>query len=182
MPYHANYSSFTQNADKKEALQLVLDHYESLSTDQSNWICNLANASSLLWYAYKSLNVNVNWTGFYVAQPDQGAQNDETLLLGPFQGKVACQTIPFGKGVCGAAAATQETQLVSDVSKAAGHIACDGDTKSEIVVPIVDPQSRKTLAVIDIDCVDLNGFDEVDKFYLEKLARLICTSCNFNRV
>ncbi|QLQ80132.1 hypothetical protein HG537_0D01320 [Torulaspora globosa] len=175
MPYHANYSSFTQNSDKKEALQLVLDHYESLTIDQTNWVCNLANASSLLWHAYKSLNVNVNWTGFYVAQ------SDETLLLGPFQGKVACQSIPFGKGVCGVTAATQETQLVPDVSKAAGHIACDGDTKSEIVVPIVDLQSRKTLAVIDIDCVDLNGFDEVDKFYLERLARMICTSCNFNQ-
>ena len=155
---------------------MVVDHYEGLSADQNNWVCNLANAASLLWHAYASLDVTVNWAGFYVTQLGKSPQ---TLLLGPFQGKVACQMIPFGKGVCGTAASTQETQLVPDVTKAADHIACDGDTKSEIVIPIIDPQTKKTLAVIDIDSVDTNGFDEVDRLYLEKLAKLISTTCKF---
>nr|RBQ90808.1 hypothetical protein FVER53263_02712 [Fusarium verticillioides] len=97
-------------------------------------------------------------------------------------GKVACQTIKFGKGVCGAAAATQETQLVRDVEEFPGHIACDGDSKSEIVVPIVvtqDDGSKKLVAIIDIDCAELNGFDEVDKVHLEQLAALLAKSCDW---
>lgn len=97
---------------------------------------NAANAASLIWHALHALpspSNQVNWAGFYVL--DSSAR--EQLILGPFQGKVACQTIAFGKGVCGAAAATQETQLVPDVQLFPGHIACDGDSKSEIVVPII---------------------------------------------
>ena len=75
----------------------------------------------------------MNWAGFYVSDPAAPKQ----LILGPFQGKVACQTIAFGNGVCGAAALSQETQLVPDVEKFPGHIACDGDSRSEIVVPII---------------------------------------------
>ncbi|KAM0076023.1 hypothetical protein ACKRZS_012014 [Fusarium odoratissimum] len=116
---------------------------------------------------------------FYVL--DKSSQ-DPQLILGPFQGKVACQTIKFGKGVCGAAAATQETQLVRDVEEFPGHIACDGDSKSEIVVPIVvaqDDGSKKLVAIIDIDCAELNGFDEVDKAHLEQLAALLAKSCDW---
>ena len=97
---------------------------------------NLANAASLLWHALHALprpSNQTNWAGFYVldsSKPDQ-------LILGPFQGKVACQTIAFGRGVCGKAAQTGETQLVPDVELFPGHIACDGDSRSEIVVPIV---------------------------------------------
>lgn len=96
---------------------------------------NLANTSSLLWHALKSLSApsnGVNWAGFYVANPAKPNQ----LILGPFHGKVACQTIEFGKGVCGAAADTGRTQLISDVNQFPGHIVCDGDSRSEIVVPI----------------------------------------------
>jgi putative methionine-R-sulfoxide reductase with GAF domain len=94
-------------------------------------------------------------------------------------GRVACQTIPFGKGVCGDAAATAETQLVPDVEARPGHIACDGDTKSEIVVPIVLEDGKKVVGVIDVDCADLKGFDEVDQRWLEKLARLLASSCDW---
>lgn len=162
---------------------------------------NLANAASLLWHAYKSLpspSNNVNWAGrcmnsskaseprhlrfvigFYTLDPKDtsGLQ----LVLGPFQGKVACQAIAFGKGVCGTAAAEQTTQLVPDVEQFPGHIACDGDSRSEIVVPIVvgDAEARRLVAIIDIDCAELNGFDEVDKRYLEKLAGLLARGCDW---
>ncbi|WYZ41524.1 hypothetical protein EsH8_V_000419 [Colletotrichum jinshuiense] len=100
-----------------------------------------------------------------------------SLILGPFQGKVACQTIPFGRGVCGAAAATRETQLVPDVDAFPGHIACDGDSRSEVVVPIVAGGSL--VAIIDVDCAEPDGFDEVDRVWLEKLAALLAKSCDW---
>ncbi|CCC71636.1 hypothetical protein NCAS_0H03260 [Naumovozyma castellii] len=173
--HHANYSVFSSVSSKEEALDILLMSYEALSKEQTNWVCNLANASSLLWHAYTALGIKVNWTGFYVTDKE----NDTELILGPFQGKPACQTIIFGKGVCGTAASTQEIQLVADVDKFPGHIACDGETKSEIVIPIVDLKTKKTLAVIDLDCLELNGFDEIDKKYLGELAKLISASCSF---
>lgn len=116
------------------------------------------------------------------------------LILGPFQGKVACQTIAFGKGVCGAAAASQQTQLVPDVEKFPGHIACDGDSKSEIVVPLVRggkvgsaaipheccaDETHQVVAIIDIDCAVENGFDEVDRNHLESLAAILSDVCDW---
>ncbi|KAM0510254.1 hypothetical protein ACHAP9_001278 [Verticillium nonalfalfae] len=138
---------------------------------------NLSNAASLLWHALHSLAAPsnaVNWAGFYVLDPLAPGQ----LILGPFQGKVACQTIRFGRGVCGTAAATAETQLVRDVEAFPGHIACDGDSKSEIVVPIV-AKGGKVVAIIDIDCTVLDGFDEVDQQWLEKLAALLAEGCDW---
>jgi L-methionine (R)-S-oxide reductase len=165
----------------------------------------------------------VNWAGFYVLDPSKPSQ----LILGPFHGKVACQTIAFGRGVCGAAASTMETQyvypllfpmllplcfpdfhenerktqykkwgeygtdarflrLVPDVDLFPGHIACDGDSKSEIVVPIRVPangndgeQKTKLVGIIDIDCAVKGGFDEVDRKYLEKLAELLGKACDW---
>jgi len=116
------------------------------------------------------------------------------LILGPFQGQVACQTIAFGKGVCGAAAESGKTQLVSDVEEFPGHIACDANSKSEIVIPILqdgkvrsyehrlrEPNSneQQVMAIIDIDCAELNGFDESDQRALEELASLIAGACEF---
>ncbi|KAH8170555.1 GAF domain-containing protein [Sarocladium implicatum] len=146
-----------------------------------NQIGNLSNAAALLWHAYKSLpnpSDQVNWAGFYVRDT---SSSKPQLILGPFQGKVACQTILFGKGVCGTAAQTQKTQLVRDVEAFPGHIACDGDSKSEIVVPIVVPSDEglRTVAIIDVDCAELNGFDEVDQKFLEELASLLAKSCNW---
>lgn len=99
---------------------------------------NFSNTASLLWHAYHSLpssspSSQVNWSGFYFTDP----KNPSQLILGPFHGQVACQSIAFGRGVCGAAAKTGVTQLVQDVDQFPGHIACDGASKSEIVVPIV---------------------------------------------
>jgi L-methionine (R)-S-oxide reductase len=119
-----------------------------------------------------------NALGFYVL--DKSSEEPQ-LILGPFQGKVACQTIQFGRGVCGTAAQTGTTQLVRDVEAFPGHIACDGDSKSEIVVPIVADQDgqEKVVAIIDIDCAVLNGFDDVDQKNLEDLAALLGKSCDW---
>jgi L-methionine (R)-S-oxide reductase len=158
----------------------------------------------LLWHAYKSLPVpssEVNWAGeftfscklffpsgsscsplprhlltsegFYVLDPSTPDQ----LILGPFHGKVACQTIKFGKGVCGTATEKKETQLVQDVEAFPGHIACDGDSKSEIVVPIL--LKGNVVAIIDIDCAEIEGFDEVDQRALEELASLLARACDW---
>ena len=116
--------------------------------------------------------------GFYTLDPSSPA---DQLILGPFQGKVACQTIRFGRGVCGTAAATQETQLVADVDEFPGHIACDSESKSEIVVPIIveTEAGKKVVAIIDIDCAVVKGFDEVDARYLGELAELLSRSCDW---
>ncbi|KAH3668806.1 hypothetical protein OGAPHI_002561 [Ogataea philodendri] len=171
MAHHADYSDFSANTTKQELLQQVIDSYQALSEGQTNWVCNLANCSSLVWHCYnEGLAKKVNWAGFYVVDPADNKQ----LILGPFMGKVACQTIKIGQGVCGAAAASKQTQLVPDVEKFPGHIACDGETKSEIVVPIV--HDDKLVGVLDIDCLELNGFDTADQQNLEALCKLISES------
>ncbi|KAH7068070.1 GAF domain-like protein [Paraphoma chrysanthemicola] len=173
---HADSSSFRTGMSKKEVYAQVLEQARVLFDGQRNWICNFSNTSSLLWHAFHSLSSPsnaVNWAGFYFTNPSDPSQ----LILGPFQGQVACQIIAFGRGVCGTAAATQNTQLVPDVEAFPGHIACDGATKSEIVVPIV--QAGKVVAIIDIDCADLNGFSSEDQEALEALARLLAESCDF---
>ncbi|KAL1968421.1 hypothetical protein VTN77DRAFT_1950 [Rasamsonia byssochlamydoides] len=165
---------------------------------------NFANIASLLWHAYHALpkpSSSVNWAGFYVrddrfpvlASPSHStttlglttttisttyaSSDDHKLLLGPFQGKPACQEIRFGRGVCGTAAAKKETVVVPDVLEFPGHIACDADSRSEIVVPILF--GGETVAIIDIDCTEPSGFDDVDKKYLEELAALLAESCDW---
>lgn len=167
--HHAEYSNFS-GLLKAETLENVIVSYNALSEGLTNWVANLANASSLVWHAYHLLNVPVNWAGFYVL--DQ--ENPEQLILGPFQGKVACQTIEIGKGVCGGAAYQKKTQLVPDVNEYPGHIACDGETNSEIVVPI--ERDGRVVGVLDIDCLSKNGFDEEDVKYLEELVANISKS------
>lgn len=171
--HHADYTNYSGSSGKEEILQTVIDSYEALSYDTRNWVANLANCSSLLWHAYHSMQVNINWSGFYVLN---APQTDE-LILGPFQGKVACQLIKFGKGVCGNAASSAKTQLVPNVNEYPGHISCDGETQSEIVVPI--EVNNKVVGVLDIDCLALGGFDETDVKYLEKLAELIGKTCDW---
>ena len=100
-----------------------------------------------------------------------------TLILGPFQGKVACQAISLKRGVCGAAAASGQTQVVPDVDNFPGHIACDGDSQSEIVTPIL--LGGKVVAIIDVDCAERGGFDDEDREGLERLAGLIAESCDW---
>ncbi|KAF1815617.1 GAF domain-like protein [Eremomyces bilateralis CBS 781.70] len=176
MVHHAEASTFEQGLSKAQAYARVLEEAEALFAGQRNWVSNLSNASSLLHHALKSVDGPVsaiNWCGFYFINP----LNHQELILGPFHGHVACQSIKVGQGVCGAAAATMMTEVVPNVDEFPGHIACDSNSKSEIVVPII--QNSKVVAIIDIDCSELNGFNSEDAQLLEKLANLIAETCDF---
>ena len=118
---------------------LISKEIEALTSDVANLISNLSNVSALL-----SMELdNINWVGFYLL-------NENELVLGPFQGKPACVTIPIGKGVCGTAVSTDSLQLVKDVHDFPGHIACDSSSRSELVMPLHD-KSGRVIAVLDID-------------------------------
>ncbi len=133
---------------------------DALTRGEPDAVANMANIAALLW----EFLPDVNWTGFYRVI-------DGELVLGPFQGKAACIRIPFGKGVCGTAAQTGETQLVADVHAFPGHIACDANSASELVVPV--QHNGKLIAVIDLDSPTLNRFDSEDAKGVEQLARMI---------
>jgi len=120
----------------------------------------LGNFTALVRELFESFS----WVGFYIL-------SDDMLYLGPFQGKVACDRIPLGEGVCGTAAERMETLVVPDVHKFEGHIACDSSSNSEIVVPVFI--NGKVWGVLDIDSTNFNNFDETDKIYLEKIVNLL---------
>jgi GAF domain-containing protein len=139
---------------------------------ERNLIANLANTAALIYHALPDLN----WAGFYLIGPN--AQNVATpeLILGPFQGKTACVRIAIGKGVCGTAAATRETQLVPDVHAFPGHIACDSASNSEIVIPMIfsnGPRHGELLGVLDLDSPLLARFDEQDQQGLEEIVSIL---------
>jgi GAF domain-containing protein len=136
-------------------LGLALD---ALTADEPDAIANMANAAALLWEYLPDLN----WSGFYRNVSDE-------LVLGPFQGKAACIRIPFGKGVCGTAAATRETQRVEDVHAFPGHIACDAASRSELVVPIV--HDGRLIGVLDLDSPSPARFDAEDAAGCEALMQ-----------
>ena len=143
--------------------QELCEQLSILLGDEVNFVANTANAAALLFDALP----NVNWAGFYFA-------HDETLVLGPFQGKPACVRIPFGKGVCGAAAEQGATIIVPDVDQFPGHIACDTASRSEIVVPLVS--RGRVVGVLDIDSADLARFDEDDQEGLECVISVLLAS------
>ena len=148
---------------KHEKYELLLSQIDALIDGESNLITNLANITSALKYSMD----NFLWIGFYLSDD---LKSDE-LVLGPFQGRVACTRIPFGKGVCGTAAETRKTVIVDDVDKFPGHIVCDSLSKSEIVVPVL--KNNQTIAILDIDSDVHSNFDETDKLYLEKIINNI---------
>ncbi len=132
----------------------------ALAENESNFIPLLSNASALLFAGLEDLN----WAGFYL-------MNKGSLLLGPFQGKVACIRIPLGKGVCGTAALRDETIVVANVHEFPGHIACDGASNAEIVIPM--HHNGKVAGVLDIDSPSLSRFTEEDKAGLEEFVRAL---------
>lgn len=145
---------------REKNYELVLKQLRALIDGENNFIANLSNASALL----NQFLEDVNWVGFYLTEGNQ-------LVLGPFQGLPACVRIPFGRGVCGTAAETHQTQLVADVHQFPGHIACDAASQSEIVVPIV--KDGKLIGVLDIDSPIKSRFDELDQTYLEKFVEAL---------
>ncbi|MBK8553091.1 MAG: GAF domain-containing protein [Ignavibacteria bacterium] len=148
---------------KEEKYKSLLPQINSLISGEKNFITNLANITSALKYSMDDFL----WVGFYLKDPDTNTE----LVLGPFQGRVACTRIPFGKGVCGASAQRKETIIVEDVDEFPGHIVCDSLSKSEIVVPVL--KGGQSVAVLDIDSEVLNNFDMTDKKYLEELIKNI---------
>lgn len=145
---------------KQDFYQTLVKQAQGLISGEHNVIANMANLSALLFTTLE----DINWAGFYLMD------SAEELVLGPFQGNPACIRIPVGKGVCGTAAATCETQLVEDVHAFAGHIACDAASNSEIVIPVF--KDNKVIAVLDIDSPSLARFDEQDKIGLEALVKV----------
>jgi GAF domain-containing protein len=141
--------------------RLLQSQLTALTADESD---ALANASNFIALVFNALD-DVNWVGIYVLRGDE-------LVLGPFQGKPACVRIPIGSGVCGTAAATLETQLVADVHAFPGHIVCDADSRSEIVVPLL--VDGELIGVLDIDSPSLDRFDTADQEGLEALCRTYC--------
>jgi L-methionine (R)-S-oxide reductase len=147
-------------APKHELYREMLQSADALTANEPDAVANMANVAALLWEYLP----DVNWTGFYRAIGNE-------LVLGPFQGKAACIRINFGEGVCGTAAASGETQLVKDVHAFPGHIACDANSASELVVPVT--RDGKVIAVIDLDSPTIMRFDADDAAGIEALATLL---------
>jgi L-methionine (R)-S-oxide reductase len=145
---------------KSESYANLVAQLRSLLKDEYNFIANTANFSSLVYNALP----DVNWAGFYLLQ-------DHELVLGPFQGKPACVRIPLGKGVCGFAAKQCETVIVPNVSEFPGHIACDPESKSEIVIPLFD--GERVLGVLDLDSASLARFDDQDAEGLNEMVTVL---------
>ena len=144
---------------KRDKYSLVYKQVEALVEGEDDCIANMSNIAALLHSTF-----GFWWTGFYVVKGDE-------LVLGPFQGPVACSRIPFGRGVCGAAWKRKESIVVPDVEQFPGHIACSSLSRSEIVVPVF--RDGKVVAVLDIDSINRNAFDETDRESLEKITGLI---------
>ena len=147
--------------------ELLARQIEALAQADNHWLPVLSNASACLFEAMD----NINWAGFYLVDEPTRDQKTPELRLGPFQGKVACVRIPFGRGVCGTAAAEDKTQLVSDVHAFPGHIACDAASRSELVVPL--HCGGHVVGVLDIDSPLLDWFSAYDARELESFVRAL---------
>lgn len=145
--------------NKIEKYQSLLPQIESLISRESDAIANMANVAAVLHDAF-----GFWWTGFYRVEGQQ-------LVLGPFQGPIACTRVPYGKGVCGTAWQCAKTVIVPNVHDFPGHIACSSASNSEIVVPII--RNNQVIAVLDIDSKDFNTFDETDQLYLEQIVKMM---------
>ena len=173
---------------------LLAKQIVSLAEVDTHWLPMLSNAAALLWDALD----DINWAGFYLVDPVTvtGVEPDAApdaapgaapsthepctpeLRLGPFQGKVACVRIPFGRGVCGTAAETKTSQLVEDVHQFPGHIACDSSSNSEVVVPIV--KDNQVVGVLDIDSPSVARFTQEDLTGLEQVVKALESCANFS--
>ena len=157
MHQHTHYPT-----DKTEAYTLILAQAIALFEDEQDWIANCANLSALLYDALPQ----INWVGFYYLKGNQ-------LVLGPFQGKLACTRIDWGKGVCMAALMSQKTTNVANVHEFEGHIACDSASNSELVIPLI--LNGQAIGVLDIDAPIFNRFDQIDEKYCELIVTALLT-------
>ena len=148
-----------QGSSKKERYEALLPQVANVVEGEADLIANMANVAAMLHETF-----GFWWTGFYRVVGD-------VLVLGPFQGPMACTRIRKGRGVCGTAWAKDETQVVPDVDKFPGHIACSSASRSEIVVPV--RHEGNIVAVLDIDSAQLANFDETDRQYLERIVQLL---------
>ncbi|HTM91665.1 MAG TPA: GAF domain-containing protein [Flavisolibacter sp.] len=144
---------------KQEQYEALIPQLKGLLEGETDLIANLANVAAALKEQFNWL-----WVGFYLVKKDE-------LVLGPFQGPVACTRIKKGKGVCGSSWAQQKTLIVPDVEKFPGHIACSSASRSEIVVPVL--HRNEVAGVLDVDSIELNAFDTTDRTYLEQIVSLI---------
>lgn len=148
-----------QTKNRKEIYNTITPQINALITDEPDLVANLANIAAVLKEAFDFF-----WVGFYLKKENQ-------LVLGPFQGPLACTRIAFDKGVCGASYSQAKTLIVPDVEQFPGHIACSSDSKSEIVVPIF--KGKEVIGVLDVDSNQLDDFSEVDQEGLEGICALI---------
>lgn len=144
---------------KEERYRLLFEQIKALTEGETDTIANMANTAAMI-----HTSMGFWWTGFYIVRGNN-------LVLGPFQGPVACTRIPYGKGVCGSAWKAGESIIVPDVEQFPGHIACSSESKSEIVLPLF--RKGEITAVLDIDSDELNTFDETDRIWLEKIISLV---------
>jgi GAF domain-containing protein len=154
------FNDLTLPAAKAARYAAVAQEIAAVLDGEPNRTARMATIASMLANSFD----HYFWTGFYVVDPDK----PQELVVGPYQGTLGCLRIAFGRGVCGAAAATGQTQLVEDVHAFPGHIACDGRSASEIVVPVRDPDGR-LIAVFDVDSTEPAAFDAVDQTWLERI-------------
>ncbi len=150
----------SEPTNKLERYQTIVEQINALIDPNCSWVANYANVCAAIQQYF-----NHWWCGFYLVNPEN------KLELGPFQGPVACTLISYNKGICGASWAKKETIIVPNVHEFEGHIACSSESNSEIVVPII--QNNTVIGVLDIDSIQFNQFDEIDKEYLEKLMKMV---------
>lgn len=149
--------------NKAQFYSRICQQFDALNSDKVHWLSVLANTSGLLWMELE----RINWVGFYLYK------NDE-LILGPYQGNVACTNIDVGCGVCGCAFAQQKVLRIADVHEFPGHIACDAASQSEIVLPIY--ADNRQVGVLDIDSPEINRFDSEDEAGLEELVQRLANA------
>ena len=146
---------------KEDKYTLLYAQIKSITEGEDDLIANIANVAAMIHETF-----GFWWTGFYRVVGKE-------LVLGPFQGPLACSRIPFGKGVCGTAWKNAESLIVPDVDAFPGHIACSSASKSEIVVPVFNADGASIIAVLDIDSASYDSFDDVDRYWLERIVSLL---------
>jgi L-methionine (R)-S-oxide reductase len=154
------------SADKAVRYKTLLPQIEALTAGESDVVANLSNIAAAL-----RQTMNFFWVGFYIVKQSTSSAGSQELVLGPFQGPIACTRIAFGKGVCGACWKEEKVMLVPNVDEFPGHIACSSDSKSEIVLPAF--KNGEVALVLDVDSDQLNDFDATDELYLSQVMKFI---------